>query len=542
MSLRSAARRLLDPWAGLLLAALIALGVVILMSAPGPWRLMGGAEAPLRVEPAEPSDIAVFVLAGPAGHRCTAVVWLHVDVRRPALTATLVAPDTRCPVTGSGYAPVRTLATDVSPAAAADALGEALGVTFAGWLTVERSGMERLFAATSELGAAPGGRAAFKTSMSAFAGRAVGTGVLARQRDALRRALRALPYAHVKANALVNYVLGSEDIATDLDLRKTTKLVEAVKAVSEGDVAVGVAAAIVETCGPAMSWRLDCSRLESLRLSLAFGLEAASPGPRVRRIRRAAEVLVVAPTSAVALAADLQDELGRAGALPVTVDAVVAGAEGVALSEAVRRRRPLAVVLVSGTTAEDVARLRDMGAALKTAFQPCVVVGDGRAGAGRAGDDALRKAAGPAPVVAVEVAGGADPSPSPGWLCAGDEARRCAARLIAGAVARSCWPEYLAPGLVGTRVGFSYAARRTVEVAVVGAGGLRLQPWLAACGYQVRETGGAAAGGPDGPAVVYRPGYRRAALTVAGDLPRPSLAVARDPAAPAAVTVSVPGE
>jgi len=29
---------------------------------------------------------------------------------------------------------------------------------------------------------------------------------------------------------------------------------------------------------------------------------------------------------------------------------------------------------------------------------------------------------------------------------------------------------------------------------------------------------------------------------VAGDLPRPSLAVARDPAAPAAVTVSVPGE
>jgi len=174
MSLRSAARRLLDPWAGLLLAALIALGVVILMSAPGPWRLMGGAEAPLRVEPAEPSDIAVFVLAGPAGHRCTAVVWLHVDVRRPALTATLVAPDTRCPVTGSGYAPVRTLATDVSPAAAADALGEALGVTFAGWLTVERSGMERLFAATSELGAAPGGRAAFKASMSAFAGRAPG--------------------------------------------------------------------------------------------------------------------------------------------------------------------------------------------------------------------------------------------------------------------------------------------------------------------------------------------------------------------------------
>jgi len=91
-------------------------------------------------------------------------------------------------------------------------------------------------------------------------------------------------------------------------------------------------------------------------------------------------------------------------------------------------------------------------------------------------------------------------------------------------------------------VGFSYAARRTVEVAVVGAGGLRLQPWLAACGYQVRETGGAAAGGPDGPEVVYRPGYRRAALTVAGDLPRPSLAVARDPAAPAAVTVSVANE
>ena len=147
MSLGGAARRLLDPWAGLVLAALIVLGVVILLATPGPWRAIGGEDAPVTLKHPPTSDVAVYVLAGPAAARCTAVVWLHVDHRHAAVTATLVPAQTRCAVAGGGYAPVGRLVTDLDAEVATKALGDAIGVGFAGSATIDRAALVKLFTA-----------------------------------------------------------------------------------------------------------------------------------------------------------------------------------------------------------------------------------------------------------------------------------------------------------------------------------------------------------------------------------------------------------
>jgi hypothetical protein len=109
-------------------------------------------------------------------------------------------------------------------------------------------------------------------------------------------------------------------------------------------------------------------------------------------------------------------------------------------------------------------------------------------------------------------------------------------------VSRACWPDYLAPALAGTDLEFSFAARRGTDVALAGPASRDLQPWLAACGYQAREDAGSGWAAPAEPTVAFRPGYRRAALTVAGDLSWGPAAVVRDGSAPAAVTVVWPAD
>ena len=61
-----------------------------------------------------------------------------MDADSGTVTVTLVPAETRCPVNGGGYAPVRRIVTDLDPQRAADALGAALGVEFAGWVAVGR--------------------------------------------------------------------------------------------------------------------------------------------------------------------------------------------------------------------------------------------------------------------------------------------------------------------------------------------------------------------------------------------------------------------
>jgi hypothetical protein len=530
VSLGGAGRRLLDPWAGLVLAALIVLGVVILLATPGPWRAIGREDAPVTMNPALPSDVVVYILAGPAAERCTAVVWLHVDHRRGAVTAVLVPPETRCFVAGGGYAPIRRLVTDLDPQAAVEALGGTVGVEFGGWATVDRAALVDLCAAAGAPDDGPQGRRALRAAVAALTDPADDLGGLRRQREALERVLHALPHQEVKANAVVNYVLGSEDVVTDLDLRAASGLVKTWRAVRARDVAVGVAAAVVETCGPAESWRLDRSRLEVLRLSLALGLGAPPSSARVRYTERAAEVLVVSSPSLQgrSFAVDLRDALEAGGALQVAVRAASTGGEeaGARLASLVASRRPLAVVLAPRVVGAEqpsavAAELEAMVAALRTADQPCVIVGED----GDTHDEiAVAIEESGVPVVAVEGTG--------------DET----ARLVAGTVARACWPDYLAPALTGTVLEFSYAARHGTAVALAGSAARDSSQWLTVCGYQVSTDADPGWQAPEEAAVAYRPGSRRAALTAAGDLAWGSESVRRDPSAPAAITVVWPAD
>ncbi len=107
-------------------------------------------------------------------------------------------------------------------------------------------------------------------------------------------------------------------------------------------------------------------------------------------------------------------------------------------------------------------------------------------------------------------------------------------------LARSCWPEYLAPDLVGTRLEFSYAARRATDVAVAGGDATELALRLARWGYDVAADGTGAWAAPSAPAIAYQPVARRSALALAGDLRWQAATLARDPAAPTTLVVVGP--
>ncbi len=415
-----AVRRLLDPWAGLLFTALIVLGVVILLATPGPWRVVGESEAPVTLAPQPPNDLAVFVLAGPAAARCTAVVWLHVEHESPALTATLVPAQTRCAVPEGGYAPLRRLVTDVGAAEASDALGWVLGVEFDGWVTLDRGALLRLFTAARASGGGRKGLLGLKAAMAAYSAPARDVATLRLQRAALEGSLGALPFERLNANAVVNYALGSADVHTGLDLRGASRLTATFSALGARDVAVGAAAAIVERCGAARSWRLDASRLGPLRLSLALGLDAPRVEPKVAMRERVAEVLVVTldPFRGRAFARDLEVALRANGALPVAVRSVALDGEGAArqLAATLAERRPLAVVLAPDAAGDgrgaDVAEpLAAMADVLRLTSQPGVIVG----GEGWAGDE-VEAAVAASRLPFIESVTSPTPSPASGTL------------------------------------------------------------------------------------------------------------------------------
>jgi hypothetical protein len=519
---RRLARRLLDPWAGLLIAALIVLGVVILLATPAPWRVVGGPQAPVSLVPSPPSDIAVFIVAGPDAARCSAILWLHVEHEPAEATVVMVPPQSRCAVDGGGYAPLRRLVTDLGPRKAGAALGDALGVSFDGWMTLDRVALGRLLAAARAPGEGRRGLLDFRTASAALSRPPLALESLVRQHDALARCLRALPYGRLNANAVVNFMLGSEDVGTDLDLRAATALVRTFGALRARDVAVRTAAAIVETCGPARSWRLDESRLESLRLTLALGLKVPAGAPRIALRERAAEVLVVSPAGIDhGLARSLRATLGGDTAGPLAVVGRTVGGEGSGerLAALLASRRPLAVVLApwTGISASELLAQAD---ALRRAAQPAIL---------------LAPPAGTSSELTEAAAATGLPLANGG---AGAAASVTAPRLVAATLARACWPDYLAPDLTGTRLEFSYAARRGAEVAVTGSPSASQLDWLDACGYQVTDLVGAEQLAlPSAPAVVFLPGAWRAAQTMAGDLGWGAAALVRDPGAPRELTV-----
>jgi len=108
---------------------------------------------------------------------------------------------------------------------------------------------------------------------------------------------------------------------------------------------------------------------------------------------------------------------------------------------------------------------------------------------------------------------------------------------------RACWPGALAPRLVSTRLGFSFAARRRTTVGVsapssraAASATALLRTW----GYQTTSVQ-ATDWTPQRPGrgVYYRAGMRRAALSLAGDLGLRAAAVVADEGAPTALTLSL---
>jgi len=401
-------------------------------------------------------------------------------------------------------------------------------VSFDGWVALERAAVVRLFAAAREPGDGRRGLSDVRAALRAFSLPADDVEALNTQQDVLARCLRGLPLGELNVNAVVNYTLGSGDAATDLDLRAASELATALASLSGRDLAVGTAAAVVETCGAARSWRLDESRLAPLRLSLALGLRAPVSAPQVKFRARTAEVLVVAPCrlDGGPFADDLRAALLDGGAGDVAVISVSLGGQeaGRRLAALVARRRPLAVVLVplagGSEGAPAAAELTAMAGALETWRQPALVVQIAGAMAAPLDDAVIESGL---PVVEID---GVAATPTSD-----------AARLAAAALSRACWPDYLAPRLPGTRLEFSFAARRAATVAVAAAPGDGSARWLTSCGYTVDEDAAAGWDAPAGPAVVYPPGGRRAAFALAGDLGWALSTVHAAPAAPAELAV-----
>ena len=551
MSRRRAVRRLVDPWAGLVLGALVVLGVVILLATPGPWQGTVGPARPGGAGARPSVDLAVFVVTGSAPGRCTAAAWVHVSTAPPRVSAVLVPPSVRAAVPGGGYAPVRRLVTDLDAATATGGLARALGVDLQGWVVVSEAALDRLFAAQVPDDAGRELLARSRAARAAFAAVPHDVDGLRLQHGALAGALRAAQRTPVKANAVVNYLLGSTDVRTDLDLRTVTAAVQAFFSPQAAPVAVRTAAAIIERCGPAREWRLDGRWLSRLRRSLALGVRAPGATPRVVTQARTAEVLVVAPSDdGAAFAKGVRDALLAQGALPVAVRAVQVGDVGAGerLAALLARRRPLAVVLVPWPLPGEPATeappgsvtsqaLAAMTAVLHRAWQPAVLVAPPATA-----DDRLREAALATGLPMVDLGPGAATALSPAAAAtapSADVGTWSAPRLVAAATARACWPAYLAPGLAGTRLEFSFAARRATGLGLVGEWDAGTMAWMQACGYA--PAAGVSGWRPSpGALVAYRPGARRAALSVAGDLGLSPSAVLRDPTAPAVVTVVAP--
>lgn len=554
----------LDPWAALLLGVLLALGVVILLATPGPWHKVVGPAPPVQLEPPAPTDVAVFALGGAEG-TCTAIVWLHVDQVRPALTAVVLAPETQGFVSGAGFTPLRRIVDEVGPGVAATALGQALDVPMDAWITLDRQALRLALAPRSLAGEARGPLLQYKRAQAAWEGRGKARRVWTTQYQALGSTLARLPFERINVVAFSNYVLGWGHVQSDLNLQGATSLATRFGELLPMEVDVRGAAAIVETCRRGEAWRVDRSAMEQLRQSLAFGLTPPPTGTSVTRWPRPALVLVVLPGPRYrsdAYVKEVRRRLRRSAGAPVSVQAVKAPRwDGLVArtTAAIESWRPLAVLVAppagngGAETAEAAAvALRRLGERLRAAGQPAVLSAPlpvettataapaSAAPATDALDVAIR--AGGQPVS--PLAGPSDaPAGAQGAARSLDARLTAAARANVATLVRACWPGALAPRLASTRLGFSFAARRRTTVSVsasTNSAAASAMALLRTWGYQTTSVQ-ATDWTPQRPGrgVYYRAGMRRAALSLAGDLGLRAAAVVADEGAPTALTLSL---
>ncbi|MCX6364173.1 MAG: hypothetical protein NTW58_08405 [Actinobacteria bacterium] len=527
----------LDPWAALLLGVLLAMGVIILLATPGPWHKVVGPAPPAQLAPPAPTDVAVFVVAGPDG-ACTAVVWLHVDQLRPALTAVVLAPATQGFVPGAGSTPLRRIVDQVGPGVASAALGEALDVPMDAWITLDRQALRLALAPRTPTATARGPLLQYLRAQPAWEGRGKARRVWSTQYQALGYTLARLPFERINVVSFSNYVLGWGHVQSDLNLQGATSLATAFRELLPTEVDVRGAATIVETCRRGEAWRVDRSAMEQLRQSLAFGLTPPSAGTSVTRRPRPARVLVVLPGPSYgsdAYVNEVRRRLRRSAGAPVAVRAVRAPRwDGLVAqtTAAVESWRPLAVLVAPPTGlggAETVeaatTALRRLGERLRTAGQPAVL-----SAPLPAETTATAAPATAALAVAIRAAGQAvSPPAGPSAAAAGaqgaarsvDATLTAAARANVATLVRACWPGALAPRLASTRLGFSFAARRRTTVGVSAAtdrAAASAMALLRTWGYQTTSV----------PATGWT-----------GDLGLRATAVVRDESAPNALTLSL---
>jgi hypothetical protein len=265
---------------------------------------------------------------------------------------------------------------------------------------------------------------------------------------------------------------------------------------------------------------------------------------------------------------EVRRRLAASAGAPVAVRAITVTAwpRLAARTIAAARAWPPLAVLVgppvaasSAEAAEAVASLRVLGVALRVNWLPAVVSRPfpaettGTVEPGAADLDAAVVAsrqpvsplAAPAAGASSEasrtaVAGAVRSATAVATKAAG--ARR-AARANVATLVRACRPGTLAPRLASTRLGFSFAARRRTHVAVLASTpelaasyAARLRTW----GFQAPTEMDEVWTPPlTREAVFYRPGERRAAVALAGDLGLPEAALAAEPAGPAQLTLWV---
>jgi hypothetical protein len=140
------------------------------------------------------------------------------------------------------------------------------------------------------------------------------------------------------------------------------------------------------------------------------------------------------------------------------------------------------------------------------------------------------------------------------WLPSGDapgagggrrRALASAARDNVQTLVRACWPGTLAPELDSTRLGFAFVQARDTSVGVVvdsDTASASLLARLRLWGFAATrlQSGDAAPTAGSGRSITFLPGFREAALSLAGDLgvPRRSVVRSDDSAREVVVTVA----
>ena len=541
----------LDPWAALLLGVLVTLAVVILLATPGPWHKVIGLSPPARLESIPPTDIAVFVRGADNGD-CTGVVWLHVDHKRLSLTASVFAPQTQGSVPGGGYLPLHRIVDDIGPQAAATSLSAVLKVDMDVWVTLNDDGL-RFAVPPMFRGSEERPRVMlYREAGHAWAGRGGLAEAWPVQYRTLQMALPQVPFEDLNVVAFANYVLGFGIMQNDLDLQAATLLAGTLRSLQRSQVRVRACPAVVEVCREGESWAPEALALGRLRHSLAVGLMPPPSQPVVITRRRGARVLVVVPSGGWAVDAyanEVRRRLRISAGAPVAVRVVRAppGRLTGSVKAILADWRPLAVLVAppraGAATEVMVSAIQDLAAVLSRREQPAVMSlpmgaapDKARAGVGLDDIATIIEATG------VPVSRLVAPQRSTvGEAISGSSAARAAARANVETLVRVCWPGTLAPGLVSTRMGFSFAACRLVSVGVLAptsASAQRAAARLRLWGYEVTVLS------PTGwnpesteAALYYRAGMRRPALALGGDMTLDRSHIVAAEAAPADLTL-----